>query len=47
VDDDAGRSGDNKLMDWPSRYKIGAARGISYLHLDCIPPHNSPRYQVK
>ncbi|KAH6764171.1 Protein kinase superfamily protein [Perilla frutescens var. frutescens] len=30
----------NKMvLDWPSRYKIavGAARGISYLHHDCIP----------
>lgn len=28
-----------KTLDWPSRYKIavGAARGISYLHHDCIP----------
>lgn len=28
-----------KLLDWPSRYKIalGTARGISYLHHDCIP----------
>jgi serine/threonine protein kinase len=39
VDDDAGRSVETKLLDWPSRYKIalGAARGISYLHHDCIP----------
>lgn len=30
---------DKKLLDWPIRYKIavGAARGISYLHHDCIP----------
>ncbi|XP_019056155.1 PREDICTED: receptor-like serine/threonine-protein kinase At1g78530 isoform X2 [Nelumbo nucifera] len=35
----AGTSGDKKPLDWPSRYKIalGAARGISYLHHDCIP----------
>ncbi|KAL5731900.1 hypothetical protein ACHQM5_004584 [Ranunculus cassubicifolius] len=34
-----GRSNDKKLLDWASRYKIalGAARGISYLHNDCIP----------
>ncbi|KAF9587858.1 hypothetical protein IFM89_006112 [Coptis chinensis] len=34
-----GRSNDKKPLDWPSRYKIalGAARGISYLHNDCIP----------
>uniref|UniRef100_A0A5B7B919 Protein kinase domain-containing protein n=1 Tax=Davidia involucrata TaxID=16924 RepID=A0A5B7B919_DAVIN len=34
-----GRSMDRKVLDWPSRYKIavGAARGISYLHHDCIP----------
>ncbi|KAF8410988.1 hypothetical protein HHK36_003527 [Tetracentron sinense] len=33
-----GISSDKKLLDWPSRYKIavGAARGISYLHHDCI-----------
>ena len=37
-DDTAGRSKE-KVLDWPSRYKIavGAARGISYLHHDCIP----------
>ncbi|XP_021895021.1 receptor-like serine/threonine-protein kinase At1g78530 isoform X2 [Carica papaya] len=30
---------DKKELDWPARYKIalGAARGISYLHHDCIP----------
>ncbi|CAJ1957795.1 unnamed protein product [Sphenostylis stenocarpa] len=34
-----GRSGDKKVLDWPTRYRIaaGAARGISYLHHDCIP----------
>ncbi|ONI12248.1 hypothetical protein PRUPE_4G153600 [Prunus persica] len=34
-----GRSMEKKLLDWPSRYKIalGTARGISYLHHDCIP----------
>lgn len=34
-----GRSEGKKVLDWPSRYKIavGAARGISYLHQDCIP----------
>ncbi|XP_010275524.1 PREDICTED: receptor-like serine/threonine-protein kinase At1g78530 [Nelumbo nucifera] len=33
------RSNDKKPLDWPSRYKIavGSARGISYLHHDCIP----------
>ncbi|KAL5565050.1 hypothetical protein UlMin_028214 [Ulmus minor] len=33
------RGTNKKLLDWPSRYKIalGAARGISYLHHDCIP----------
>ncbi|KAK9937724.1 hypothetical protein M0R45_014496 [Rubus argutus] len=33
------RSMTNKILDWPSRFKIalGAARGISYLHHDCIP----------
>lgn len=36
----AGRkSRDRKALDWASRYRIavGAARGISYLHYDCIP----------
>ncbi|KAF3442308.1 hypothetical protein FNV43_RR16224 [Rhamnella rubrinervis] len=34
-----GMNKNNKFLDWPSRYKIalGAARGISYLHHDCIP----------
>ncbi|KAF5728082.1 hypothetical protein HS088_TW21G00225 [Tripterygium wilfordii] len=34
-----GKSMDRKLLDWHSRYKIalGAARGIAYLHHDCIP----------
>ncbi|GFZ05049.1 protein kinase superfamily protein [Actinidia rufa] len=33
------RSMAKKVLDWPSRYKIavGVARGISYLHHDCIP----------
>ncbi|XP_031406704.1 receptor-like serine/threonine-protein kinase At1g78530 isoform X2 [Punica granatum] len=33
------KSMNKKLLDWPARYKIavGAARGISYLHDDCIP----------
>ncbi|TQD90277.1 hypothetical protein C1H46_024194 [Malus baccata] len=35
----SGSSMDKKLLDWPTRCKIalGAARGISYLHHDCIP----------
>ncbi|XP_030552100.1 receptor-like serine/threonine-protein kinase At1g78530 [Rhodamnia argentea] len=34
-----GRSMNKMTLDWPMRYKIavGAARGISYLHHDCIP----------
>ncbi|XP_021773932.1 receptor-like serine/threonine-protein kinase At1g78530 [Chenopodium quinoa] len=34
-----GRFKNKKLLDWSSRYKIalGAARGIAYLHHDCIP----------
>lgn len=37
--DDAGNSMNKMVLDWPTRYKIavGAARGISYLHHDCIP----------
>ncbi|XP_030490372.2 receptor-like serine/threonine-protein kinase At1g78530 isoform X3 [Cannabis sativa] len=34
-----GKAMNKKNLDWPSRYKIalGAARGIAYLHHDCIP----------
>ncbi|XP_062087245.1 receptor-like serine/threonine-protein kinase At1g78530 isoform X2 [Humulus lupulus] len=33
------RAMNEKILDWPARYKIalGAARGIAYLHHDCIP----------
>lgn len=36
---DAGKEMNKHILDWPSRYNIaiGAARGISYLHHDCIP----------
>lgn len=36
---DIGRLKNKKHLDWSSRYKIalGAARGIAYLHHDCIP----------
>ncbi|KAA3486652.1 receptor-like serine/threonine-protein kinase [Gossypium australe] len=32
-------SWESKILDWPTRYKIalGAARGVAYLHYDCIP----------
>uniref|UniRef100_A0A6N2LRF1 Protein kinase domain-containing protein n=1 Tax=Salix viminalis TaxID=40686 RepID=A0A6N2LRF1_SALVM len=34
-----GRTAETRILDWPSRYNIalGAARGIAYLHHDCIP----------
>lgn len=39
VENDVGRSMNKKVLDWPTRQRIalGAARGISYLHHDCIP----------
>ena len=39
MDGDAGRTAETRILDWPSRYNIalGAARGIAYLHHDCIP----------
>jgi serine/threonine protein kinase len=39
VENDEGKSMNKKVLDWPTRHRIaiGAARGISYLHHDCIP----------